>query len=224
MTVRAVLFDAADTLFHTRGTVGEIYGAVAREFGSTTDPATIQAAFVRHFRHSGPLSAVSERAWWKDVVHRVFTEVGMVRDFDVFFDQVYDQFRDSSGWVLFPETIDVLKALKSRGLKLGVISNFDSRVYSVMRALGILDYFDSVTISGETGFAKPAPEIFQAAVRSLQASPSEILLVGDSLHDDIEAAERAGLRAALVDRENRYPQAHHIRKISSLQDVISLLV
>lgn len=223
MKIRAVLFDAAGTLFHTRGTVGEIYGSVARAHGSTASTDAIEAAFQEQFRHSGPLSGADEKAWWKDVVHRVFSQAGMVRDFDAFFESVYDKFRDSAGWVLFPETADVLQILKSRGLKLGLVSNFDSRVYSVMRALDILHYFDSVTISSEAGFAKPSPKIFEAAVQSLNMRPSEILLVGDNLSDDVEAGERVGLQAVLVDRENRHAGATGVRRIPDLGELISLL-
>ena len=220
---KAVLFDAAETLFHTRGTVGEIYGEVAREFGSTVPPRVIHDSFLRQFSHSGPLSTANEKDWWKDIVHRVFTEVGMVRDFDVFFDQVYNKFRDSGGWMLYPETRELLQELKLRGLKLGVISNFDSRVYTVMRSLGILTFFDSVTISSETGFAKPDPRIFDAAVRSLGTAPVETLLVGDNLHDDVEAGNRAGLTAILLDRTGRYASLHHVQRISTLRDVLKLL-
>src|SRR5262245_23458173 len=56
MKFRAVLFDAAETLFSTRGSVGEIYAGVARQFGSQAEPDGIQAAFARHFRGAGPLS------------------------------------------------------------------------------------------------------------------------------------------------------------------------
>src|SRR5229473_5301738 len=107
MKFRAVLFDAAETLFTTRGSVGEIYGSVARKYGSQTPPDVIQAAFARQFRGAGPLSVQDQKLWWKDIVRRVFTEVGMLKNFDQFFDEVYDKFRDSQGWVLFPETIDV---------------------------------------------------------------------------------------------------------------------
>src|SRR5262245_46574853 len=137
MKFRAVLFDAAETLFSTRGSVGEIYAGVARQFGSQAEPKVIQAAFARHFRGAGPLSVQDQKRWWKDVVYRVFSDVGMVDNFDEFFERLYDKFRDSQGWVLFPETYDVLKQLQGFGLKLGIISNFDSRIYSVLDALGI---------------------------------------------------------------------------------------
>jgi putative hydrolase of the HAD superfamily len=223
MPIEAVLFDAADTLFTTRGSVGEIYGRVAREYGCTASFDEIQQAFNRQFRHSGPLSAANEKVWWRDVVRRVFSEVGMIREFNRFFEQVYDQFRDSRAWILFPETREVLSELRQRDLSLGVISNFDSRIYGVMEELGILSFFKSVTISSETGFAKPSPEIFEIAAKSLRNSPSQILLIGDSLNDDVLAGSRSGLHTALVDRRGRYADFPGIRRIESLREVFGIL-
>lgn len=224
MKFRAVLFDAAETLFTTRGSVGEIYGSIAHQYGSEASAAAIQAAFVRQFHGAGPLSIQDQKRWWKDVLYRVFSEVGMVNNFDRFFDQVYDRFRDSEGWVLFPETVEVLAELKRRKLKVGVISNFDDRAYSVMRSLNILHFFDAVTLSSETGYCKPNREIFDAAVQALAMPPSEILLVGDSLHDDVEAAIRAGLSAILIDRRDRHPSVSHVPRITSLKQVLDFSV
>ena len=221
---RAVLFDAAETLFTTRGTVGQIYGSIARRYGSTAPVEAIQAAFARQFRGAGPLSIEDQKGWWKDVVHRVFSEVGMVDNFDQFFDEVYERFRSSEGWVLFPDTIEALTDLKRSGLKLGVISNFDNRIYSVMKSLNILHFFDTVTLSSETGYCKPDREIFDAAVQALGVPASEVLLVGDSLRDDVEAGMRAGLHAALLDRNKRYGTLTQVPRISSLKEVAPLVL
>jgi len=217
---RAILFDAAETLFTTRGSVGEIYGSVAGEYGSQASVESIREAFVRHFRGAGPLSVQDQKEWWKEIVHRVFSDVGMVENFDEFFDRVYDRFRDSQGWMLFPETLDVLKRLKELSLKLGIISNFDTRVYSVLESLGIRSFFDAVILSSETGYSKPDAEIFQAAIRALDVPASDILLVGDSPHDDIEPAVRLGMSALLIDRKYRHAGKSHLRRISSLKEVI----
>ncbi len=221
MKFRAVLFDAAETLFTTRGSVGELYAGVARQYGSTAAAESIQAAFARQFRGAGPLSVQEQKLWWKDVVHRVFSEVGMIPNFDEFFEKVYDKFRDSQGWILFPETLDVLGELKRLNLKLGVISNFDNRAYSVMRSLGILHFFDAVTLSSETGYCKPEPQIFHSAVRALGVPASEILMVGDNIRDDVEAAGNAGLTALLIDRTGRHSARNHILRISSLREIVS---
>jgi len=156
-------------------------------------------------------------------VHRVFSDVGMVENFDAFFDEVYERFRDSQGWILFPETVEVLQELRSRQLKLGVISNFDSRIYPVMESLGIRDFFDAVVLSSETGFCKPDRQIFEAAATAIGVPASRILLVGDSPYDDVEAGIRAGMSAILIDRSNRYSDREHLQRISSLKDVIPKL-
>ena len=221
MKFRAVLFDAAETLFTTRGSVGEIYAFFARQYGSQADADTIQAAFIRHFRGAGPVSVQNEKQWWKNIVYGVFSDVGMVKNFDEFFDRVYDNFRGAQGWMLFPETFNTLNQLKSLGLKLGVISNFDTRIYAVLDVLGIRDFFDAITVSSEAGYAKPDLRIFEAAVHRLGVPASSVLLVGDSLRDDVEAAIRAGLSAILIDRNNRYSAETHLPRISSLIDVIS---
>ena len=145
----------------------------------------------------------------------------MVEDFDSFFDRIYEKFRGSQGWMLFPETFGVLKQLKNIGLKLGIISNFDSRIYSVLESLGIRDLFDAVTISSETGYPKPNREIFEAAVRALSVPASSVLLVGDSPDDDVLPAIRAGLSAVLIDRRDRQAARTQLRRITSLTDVLS---
>jgi len=219
-----VLFDAAETLFTTRGTVGEIYGEVAQRYGSRSRPTEIQAAFIRQFRHSGPLTTDNEKEWWKDVVYRVFSDVGMVSDFDRFFDDVYEQFRDGRGWRLFPETMEVLEELRRLQYKLGVISNFDSRVYSVMKSLEILTFFGSVTISSETGYAKPDPEIFKAAIGAAGVPANRILFIGDNLSDDARAGATAGLHSILIDRNGRYFGIEDVPRIQNLREVLNLLL
>jgi putative hydrolase of the HAD superfamily len=224
MQFDAVLFDAAETLFTTRGSVGEIYNAVAQRYGSIATASEIQGSFTRHFPHSGPLSSTTEKQWWKDLVFQVFADVGMVENFDSFFDEVYDLFRDSRGWMLFPETRQVLEELRHHNLKLGVISNFDSRVYSVLKDLGIDSLFDAVTICSEVGFAKPQPQIFRAALRSLGVTPERTLFTGDSLVDDFQAGENAGLTTYLLDRRARYASMRSVRRIATLKDLLPLVV
>jgi len=220
MTFRAVLFDAAETLFTTRGSVGEIYASVARKYGSQASTEHIQAAFLKNFQGAGPLTAASQKRWWRDIVYRVFTDVGMVENFEEFFNEVYDRFRDSQGWVLFPETLSVLEQLRERRLKLGIISNFDSRIYSVMESLGIRHFFDAIVLSSETGYCKPDPQIFAAAASAIGVPPSEALFIGDNPEDDVEAAIRAGFSALLIDRRGRYKEIQHLQRISSLKQVI----
>lgn len=233
-SIRVVFFDAADTLFHVHGSVAEIYLQHAVECGFSQKPdslVAIRQAFSRAFREAPPpvFAAAeparikqSERLWWFDIVHHVFYRVGMFERFDEFFDRVFRVFGDHRSWRVFPETASTLTRLKALDLELGIISNFDSRLFAVMRGLGIADAFDTVTISSLAHAAKPAPQIFQAALEKHAVDPEEAMHIGDSLREDVEGARKAGLHAVLLDREGSQ-QRHGIRSIRALDELPALI-
>jgi putative hydrolase of the HAD superfamily len=233
-SIRVVFFDAADTLFHVKGSVGEIYLRHAAEFGFVQTPDSLSAikqAFGRAFREAPPpiFAATepgqikhSERLWWFDIVHNVFYRVGMFERFDDFFERVFQVFEEPESWQLFPETERTLAALKAQGVELGIISNFDSRLFSVMRGLGLADTFDTVTISSLAQAAKPAPRIFQLALDKHAVDPEEALHIGDSIRDDVEGARKAGLHAVLLDRDGTQ-QGADIQSIRTLDELLPLI-
>src|SRR5207253_475943 len=74
-------------------------------------------------------------------------------------------FAKPNAWALYPETVSTLATLDAWGLALGIVSNFDSRLYEILIGLGIDRFFESVTISSVAGAAKPSPKIFQRALQ-----------------------------------------------------------
>ncbi|MDH4083173.1 MAG: HAD-IA family hydrolase [Nitrospira sp.] len=233
-SIRVVFFDAADTLFHVHGSVAEMYLHHAVQFGFRQKPDSvteIAQAFRRAFQEAPPpVFAItepaqikqSERLWWFDIVHNVFYRVGMFQRFDEFFDQVFHAFEDHQSWRLFPETAAILARLKAQDLELGIISNFDSRLFTVMRGLGIADSFDTVTISSLAQAAKPAPKIFHLALEKHAVDAEEALHVGDSFREDVEGARKAGLHAVLLDRKGQQ-QPEGVQVIRNLEEVVLLL-
>ncbi|MGB7293607.1 MAG: HAD-IA family hydrolase [Thermodesulfobacteriota bacterium] len=229
--IKAVFFDAADTLFYIDDGLGHVYSSVAAKYGPAPDPKLVKAAFSNAF-HSAPplvfgdLSAedrrVSEKKWWYSVVENVFEEVGMFDRFDSYFDELFEVFRHGA-WKLFPETQEVLTSLENRGFRLGLISNFDTRVYDVCEALGIYNYFRSFVISSEAGFAKPSPEIFEIALNEQGVSAEESLHIGDSMEHDLLGAKTLGINAVLLDREGKYKHRDDIWKIKDLRGVFQVL-
>lgn len=229
--IKAVFFDAADTLFYINDGLGHVYSSVAAKYGSNPDPKLVKAAFSHAFHSAPPLvfgelsdedRRVSEKKWWYSVVENVFEEVGMFEGFDSYFDELFEVFRRGA-WKLYPETLGVLTLLDKRGFKLGLISNFDTRVYDVCQALGIYQYFRSFVISSEAGFAKPSPEIFEIALSEQCVSPEESLHIGDSIEHDILGAKALGINAVLLDREGRYKHRDDIWKIKDLRGVFQIL-
>ena len=233
-SIRVVFFDAADTLFHVKGSVADIYLRHAAEFGFAQTPESLSAikqAFGRAFRDAPPpiFAATepaqikhSERLWWFDIVHNVFYRVGMFERFDDFFERVFQVFEEPASWQLFPETVQTLAALKTQGVELGIISNFDSRLFSVLRGLGLADMFDTVTISSLAQAAKPAPRIFQLALDKHAVDPDEALHIGDSLRDDVEGDSKAGLHEILLNHKGTQ-QGTHIRSIRALDELLPLI-
>lgn len=229
--LQAVFFDAAGTLFETRGSVGEIYGRVAARYGIAADPLQLESDFIRCFRAQPPLafprgtSATEllrlEKHWWRTLVECVFEGAASPR-FDEFFDELFEFFRSSEAWQLYADTVPTLEALKARGLRLGVISNFDSRLDDVLRNLGLARYFEAVYTSSRTGAAKPDPAIFQAALAESRLPPHCALHTGDSLREDAQGAAAAGLHAVWIDRGNRPVEASGLTRITRLDELLQL--
>ncbi|MDH4186857.1 MAG: HAD-IA family hydrolase [Nitrospira sp.] len=217
-SIQVIFFDAAETLFHVNGSVADIYLQHAIRYGFRQTPdsqALIAQAFQRAFLDAAPpLFAVTdpaklkqcERLWWFDIVHNVFYRVGMFERFDEFFEQVFQVFEDPRSWTLFPETPAVLAQLRDEGFELGIVSNFDTRLFSVLRGLGIDRLFDTVTIASLAQAAKPAPRIFEIALEKHAIDADEAVHVGDSMRDDVEGAMKAGLTGILLDRKSRVSQ------------------
>ncbi len=229
---QAVFFDAADTLFHVKGSVGEVYVRHARKYGVTAGDAVVQQAFAKAFADAPPpVFAVSdpqgiktcERMWWFDVVHNVFYRVGMFEGFDEYFDEVFAYFSRPESWVLYPDVVPALRALEARGIEMGIISNFDSRLYEILVGLGIDRYFESVTISSFAGAAKPSARIFQRALHKHGVEACEAMHVGNSLREDAQAAVAAGLGGVFLDRMGIAGRRQDVIAINSLGELAALL-
>ena len=171
---KVIFLDAMGTLFDLKTSVGEIY---QQEFN-----------------------------WWKQVVETTFQQL-MVRekftDFDAFFSEVYLYFETIEPWYVFPDTIDSLKRWRDRGIELGVISNFDSRLIKVLNLLELDQFFTSTTISSIAGFAKPEANIFQIALTKHGVTCKAALHIGDNPVEDYEGAIKAGLRSFWLNRHDR---------------------
>ncbi|HEX4948306.1 MAG TPA: HAD-IA family hydrolase, partial [Blastocatellia bacterium] len=203
--IQMVFFDAAGTLFDVRGSVGEIYARFAAQYGKHVAAEELQSEFVRHFPQQPPMAFArtlthperlqAEQNWWRTLVCDVFAGFGEFPHFEDYFVEVFEFFRRAEAWMVFTDVEPTLVALKARGLRLGVISNFDARLYDVLDTLQLRTYFDSVHISTEVGAAKPDPAIFQAALTAQALHPTQALHIGDSLSADVQGARAAGLSA-----------------------------
>lgn len=236
--IKVIFFDAAGTLFDLKESAGTIYHNFASRYGFV--PARIESikvdlerSFAIEFRASPPLCFWGEpaaripdleRQWWYRIVKRVFEDKGDFADFDNFFDDVYHLFGTSEPWSLEENCLETLRELRSRGFKMGVISNFDSRLFGLLEELGIANYFQYVTISSHAPAAKPDSRIFRTALQKAGVGERHCLHAGDRLEDDVKGAKAAGLQAVLYDPDERFAADEAIFRISRLTELCRLLV
>ena len=100
----------------------------------------------------------------------------------------------------YPDTLPALEALRERGLKLAVVSNWDVSLHDALAQTGIAERVDLALSSAEVGSAKPEPGLLLAALEQLEVAPADALMAGDTVAGDVAGAQAAGVRPVLVQR------------------------
>jgi putative hydrolase of the HAD superfamily len=206
--IRVVTFDAAGTLIRLVDPAGHTYARVAAEFGCNCEPERMQAAFATAWRilpsppeTPGP-NPDDGRGWWRSLVEKTLDIAGYkVNRFNDYFAKLYATFSQPGIWELYRDAKTILSRLNSSGIRLGVISNFDGRLRTILRQLDVADRFEHLVISSEVGAEKPSARIFHEAARRFAVEPTEILHVGDDPEVDVDGARMADLQALLVDHQ-----------------------
>jgi putative hydrolase of the HAD superfamily len=232
MAIKAIFFDAAGTLIKPARRVGETYAVLAQKYGVEPSAAEIIERFRLCFDSAPPLAFPGtpaariedlERAWWKELVRRVFEPWDGFQRFDDYFAELFAYFAQPDAWALYPEVAETLPVLERRGLVLSVISNFDSRLIGILQGLGAAHWFEHIFVSSRVGYAKPDRQIFHTALERHSLEAGDALHVGDSEEKDLLGANRAGLKGVLVERNgagnsNLSPRITSLRSIPSLLD------
>ena len=108
-------------------------------------------------------------------------------------------------FTLYDDALPALEALRGHGARIGLVSN-GSRDLEAFVAHHRLDV-DVAVGSRAFGRTKPHPSIFLAALERLGVEPQAAAMVGDSPEDDVAGARALGMRAFLLDRDGRHPDA-----------------
>lgn len=232
---RAVLFDAGHTLLFAYPDLGTIYAETTAQFGVHLEPQAFVASFVPVFKSyvkeyagQGGASDAQDYTMWREITRRIHAAVeglGQV-EFHPWFEALYTRFGDPDAWRLYDDVSPVLGDLRRRGLKLGIVSNWDTRLRKICAGLGVDRLVDFIVISAEAGVRKPDPRIFEEALRRAQVRAEETIHVGDLPDEDIEGARRAGIRGVLIERQKRITPRENldgIPLVRSLAEIEALL-
>ena len=197
MTVRAVIFDWGGTLtpWHSIDHEDLWLGVCTRHYPAADAPAMAAAARAAERE----LWLLGESAQQSATLDSVFTRAGVLAT-AAFLASYYEAWDPHT--LTDPDVPPLLRELRRRGIKIGVLSNTmwprEAHERIFMRD-EVLDLIDGAVYSSEIPWVKPHPEAFRAAMAAVGVTdPADCVFVGDRPYDDVYGAKSAGMRAVLV--------------------------
>jgi putative hydrolase of the HAD superfamily len=217
----AVYFDAVGTVIFPTPTAAVVYASVAARHRHTFDAAQLAPKLWQQFRAEDENDRVAgwatseerERTRWRTIVSAALPESS-----EELFTELFEHFARPSAWAVPDDAAKTLLALQTTGLQLGMASNYDLRLQSVVRGTAALaPVQDRLIISSVVGVRKPGHRFFEAVIQQAECEPGQILFVGDDAENDYAGAVEAGLRAVLLDPNQRHPEVpNRIHRLSDL--------
>ena len=210
-----VVFDVGGTLLRLNyDALAHMYVAAGAALGIPLQFAQARAA-IETLENEVPLRQQSRlvslerengKAFWNEFYTDGFRRLGVTGDVSRAVTEICERFQRGEFEALHVDVIPALAALRARGKRLGILSNFSPNLENVLRQVGIHHYFSFFVVSALVGIEKPDPRIFDVMVRVANAPREEIAYVGDSVFHDVAGARRAGIAGILVDRQNQHPE------------------
>lgn len=221
--VRAVFFDAVGTLLFPDPGAVHVYTEAARRRGLEVSAEDVRVRFVAAFRAEEAVDAAGgwatgeqrEEARWRRIVAETLPSVP---DPDELFAELFGHFARPDGWRVDPDAAAVFVELARRGVVVGMGSNYDARLLSVLTGHRAMDPLAGrVVVSAAVGWRKPAGPFFAEVVVAAGCPAADILFVGDDLDNDYQGATAAGMQAVLLDPAGRHPDVpHRIGRLAEL--------
>ncbi len=201
--LRAVLFDWGDTLMRWAPgdgmlEAGHRAGLTAISRADLATDGSVTDYFRRVYEPNFWVPGVLEELEYPALVRELLGQFGIQptdEELDAYLEAEHAEWRPARQ--LGATTHALLESLRSRGLKLGLVSNaFDPGplLHRDLADIGVAERIDFAVFSSEVGKRKPHPLIFETALNALGVEARDALFVGDALFQDVGGAGRLGMK------------------------------
>jgi HAD superfamily hydrolase (TIGR01549 family) len=214
--IRAVSLDVGWTLAYPQASMWNIFADLCTQAGVPTAPERCEqlvrslwsagAEYAEQRFHAGASYSDSDDEFAGMFVQMgglIFAQMGVAEGHEDLMQRFLQTFWNEANWTVFPEVLDVLRALRGRGLRLGVLSNAPSNLPSFLERLGLAPHLDFTVVSAIEGVKKPDRRIFEVTLSRAGVAPHETLHVGDMYLEDIVGGRAAGVNTLLMERGKR---------------------
>lgn len=208
----AVFFDIGDTLVFDDPPLPQRFAQAARAQGYAVDDVVLPRAWREAERvgldaYLGGTDADNPEVQRRSAT-AALTALGHSAPTDTQWRELGEAFsRVPFVRVVPPEARALLELLHARGVRLGVISDWDNALPVILEELQLRRYFETLSVSASVGWRKPDARLFADALAQMNVRPAEALHVGDWLELDVQGARSVGMPAALFDHAGRAPHA-----------------
>jgi putative hydrolase of the HAD superfamily len=225
----AVFFDVGNTLLFPYPSVSEVCRQVLLDAGHIRDIAVIDefmplvdAYYEDRYREDDTFwtDEGETNEVWVGMYSLLARKLGLDEDAEDLARRVYDEFGSADRWRAYEDVVPALMRLKERGHRVGVISNWDRRLSSLLDGLGIAGLLDTIVSSADVGLHKPDPRIFELACGRLGVRPHEAVHVGDHHYADVLGAAAAGMTPVLIDRQEEPSAGRGIGTLDALEEFL----
>lgn len=227
--VRAVLFDAGDTLIAFRRPLRILlqdffiqHNEILKQDRIAEALEAVDPRYRAVMRTTRTVA--DERRMWLEIA-RDLLDVLLPRRRDLYpalAQWFADGFIDSCRHLkVFRDVAPTLRRLRAREYRLAVVSNWEPSLPLTLNKLGLGKFFDTIVTSAIEGVWKPDPGLFEIALKRLGVASSDALSVGDNLERDIEAAKMVGIHGVLLDRFDSHPE--YTPRVKALTDLLQTL-
>lgn len=229
MNLDAVFFDVGNTLLYPYPSVGHVCAEILRESGHVHSLDEIDAVlplvdeyYEDRYRSDDTFWTSDERAAdvWTGMYSVLCRRLGLPdEEAAVLARGVYDAFGHPSRWRAYADVAPAFARLRSAGLRVGIVSNWDTRLAGILSGLGLGPLIDDIVSSAVVGLHKPDPRIFELACERLGVRPERCAHVGDHYYADVLGARTAGLLPVLIDRHDVGLRSEGVTSLVSLDNL-----